>query len=243
MRDRQELAADRPAPPDAELAYLALRYAAGELDPAETEVFELRLGVDQSARDALAEAVRLSAAASGVPDPAPDPLARVSVRERLRPNWFTRLFPRRPYRGHPLTWTGVGGSVAAAVVLGTGLFPPDPQPVVSRSSPEHQSAPSSDPFVERPHSDIPLPAIRVATNDQYPRLGQVDPLAIPKLNPMGYQEHTPYTGRILPERPQQQASSPVVPTPMPTVGPWAEVPFEPETATPAHPMAGNSKNG
>ncbi|MBX9580133.1 MAG: hypothetical protein K2X87_07470, partial [Gemmataceae bacterium] len=47
------------------LEALALRYAAGRLSPAAAAAFEARLETDQAARDALAEAVQLSAAALG----------------------------------------------------------------------------------------------------------------------------------------------------------------------------------
>jgi len=103
----------RDTPPD--LAVLALRYAAGDLPPAETTAFEERLGDDQPAREALAEAIRLSASAVGQPVPVPSAGARVGVRDRLFPTWLSRLFPRRSYRGHPAVWAGLGGTVAAAV--------------------------------------------------------------------------------------------------------------------------------
>lgn len=108
-------------PADAELSLAALRYAAGEMTPADAEAFEARLADDQTARDALAEAVRLSAAASGAPAPSPDPLVRQAVAERLHPTLLSRLFPRRPYRGHPMAWAGLGGGVAAAVAVTVAL--------------------------------------------------------------------------------------------------------------------------
>src|SRR6476660_5940431 len=82
----------------------ALRYAAGELPPADTAVFEARLADDQDARDPLAEAVRLSAAALGQEPPAADRTFRSMIRERLRPvsAWWARWLARRAYRGHPL---------------------------------------------------------------------------------------------------------------------------------------------
>lgn len=61
----------------------ALRYAANDLPPAEAEAFEGRLGTDQDARDALAEAVRLSAVAVGQLAPAPDSAVRAASRARL----------------------------------------------------------------------------------------------------------------------------------------------------------------
>ena len=123
MRDATTLPAA-----DAELAVTALRYAAGEMTPADAEAFEARLGADQTARDALAEAVRLSAAASGAPVPTPDPLVKQAVAERLHPTWLSRLFPRRPYRGHPAVWAGLGGGVAAAiaVTVAVGMSPNEP---------------------------------------------------------------------------------------------------------------------
>ena len=99
----------RDTPPD--LAVLALRYAAGDLPPDQMTAFEERLADDQSARDALSEAIRLSASAVGQPVPAPSPGVRAGVRDRLFPTWLTRLFPRKSYRGHPVTWAGLGGTV------------------------------------------------------------------------------------------------------------------------------------
>src|SRR5689334_7505879 len=106
--------ADRPPPAD-DLPLTALRYAAGELPPAEAAAFEDRLAVDQEAREALGEAIRLSAAALHRPAPAPDPLVLEAVRDELRPTLLSWLFPRRRYRGHPLAWAGLGGAVAAGL--------------------------------------------------------------------------------------------------------------------------------
>ncbi|MCU0703876.1 MAG: hypothetical protein MUF18_07845 [Fimbriiglobus sp.] len=113
---------DTPRTPiDAELSLAALRYAAGEMPPPEAEQFEARLGDDQVAREALAEAVRLSAAASGLPVPTPDHQIRAGAIDQLFPTWASRLFPSRRYRGHPLAWAGLGGGVAAVVALAVGL--------------------------------------------------------------------------------------------------------------------------
>ena len=97
-----------PSPTD-DLALTALRYAAGELPAAEAAAFEARLAADQAAREALGEAIRLSAAALDRPAPAPDPLSARRSGTRLRPTVLSWLFPRRPYRGHPLAWAGLGG--------------------------------------------------------------------------------------------------------------------------------------
>lgn len=110
MRDTPTL-----TPPD--LAVRALRYAAGDLGADEMTAFEERLADDQPARDALSEAIRLSASAVGQPVPTPSAGVRAGVRGRLFPTWLTRLFPRKSYRGHPVTWAGLGGTVAAGVAV------------------------------------------------------------------------------------------------------------------------------
>jgi hypothetical protein len=94
--------------PDPTLQATALRYAAGDLEPEEVAAFEALLGEDQDARDALAEAVRLSAAALGQKSPAPHPSFRAVTRARLG---------LLGYRGHPLAWTGLGAAVVAACAL------------------------------------------------------------------------------------------------------------------------------
>lgn len=102
----------------------ALHYAARDLSPEEAAAFEAQLAEDQTARDALAEAVRLSAAALGQEPPAPDRSFRALIRDRLRPlaGWCPGWLTRRAYRGHPLAWTGLGAWVVAAVaVVGLNL--------------------------------------------------------------------------------------------------------------------------
>jgi hypothetical protein len=94
------------------LQSLALRYAAGELTSCDSEAFEARLATDQAARDALSEAVRLSAAALGQPSPAPTTCLRATIRERLL-GWSPAWLARRYYRGHPMVWAGVGALVVA----------------------------------------------------------------------------------------------------------------------------------
>ncbi|AWM41262.1 hypothetical protein GobsT_01170 [Gemmata obscuriglobus] len=95
--------------PDPALQSTALRYAAGDLGPAEVATFEERLAFDQEARDAVAEAVRLSAAAFGQSAPKPGAAFRAGLRERL--TWT-------PSRG--LTWA-TGGAAVAAVCAMIGL--------------------------------------------------------------------------------------------------------------------------
>lgn len=92
---------------DPTLQATALRYAAGDLSPDEVSAFEARLAEDQSARDALAEAVRLSAAAIGQASPVPDPSFRALIRARLG---FGS-------RARPLAWASLGAAVVAACAL------------------------------------------------------------------------------------------------------------------------------
>src|SRR4051812_37911169 len=94
--------------PDPTLQATALRYAAGDLDPEEIAAFEALLGEDQDARDALAEAVRLSAAALGQKSPAPHPSFRAVTRARLE---------LLGYRGRPVAWASLGAAVVAACAL------------------------------------------------------------------------------------------------------------------------------
>ena len=91
---------------DSDLQATALRYAAGDLSAAEAAAFEQLLAEDQNARDALSEAVRLSAAALGQASPAPDRSFRSRIRARLGLS----------YRG-PLAWASLGAAVAAACAL------------------------------------------------------------------------------------------------------------------------------
>jgi len=108
-----------------DLALTALRFAAGELSPAEASQFAARIAADQEARDALEEAYRLSAAVLGQPVPAPAPGVRQQLCDRLSFDPLVRLFPRRLYRGHPLAWAMVGGLLAAALTV-FGVWLGDP---------------------------------------------------------------------------------------------------------------------
>src|SRR4051812_40747615 len=98
--------------PELTLQATALRYAAGDLSPTETAAFEAQLADDQDARDALSEAVRLSAAAIGQKPLRPHPSLRALLRARL--TWGG-------YRG-PLVWSAMGGAtVAICTLIGLSL--------------------------------------------------------------------------------------------------------------------------
>jgi anti-sigma-K factor RskA len=138
------------------LALHALLYASGELDAAEAEAFERRLGEDQAAREALAGAVPLALALGGGSVTAPDPAYRARVRQLLRPRAgvWQRLWDRRPYRGHPVFWGAVGAAAAALVMFAvfrwpgtaapaTGLAPPAEQQVASLPADEHPLSPEA----------------------------------------------------------------------------------------------------
>src|SRR5260370_4059925 len=92
---------------------LALLYANGEVEGAELADFEHRLAADQSARDALCQAVELAATLSGRGPRQPNAGYRDSVRRRLLPigpwGWVSR---RRLYRGHPVFWALAGAAAA-----------------------------------------------------------------------------------------------------------------------------------
>lgn len=199
-------------PADAELAVAALRYAAGDMAPAEAEAFEARLGSDQTARDALAEAVRLSAAASGAPAPTPDPLVRRAAAERLHPTWVSRLFPRRPYRGHPVAWAGLGGGIAAVVAFAVvGQTPSPPVQVAGLSRPLPVAMTAAIPF--DPTAEQATAA--ASTDGRQP----ADASTSAKLNPMGMER-----------RSNDTLESAAVPVPMAMPTP-AAVPVGPQPRT------------
>jgi hypothetical protein len=128
-----------------QLQTLALRYAARDLNNNETEAFENRLASEQVARDALSEAVRLSAAALGQSPPAPHSSFRAVIRERLL-SWSPGWLARRAYRGHPLAWIGVGASaLAACLVIGLSLTEAEPKrPLTSTNATIDDSSKGSD---------------------------------------------------------------------------------------------------
>lgn len=128
--------------PDPALQSTALRYAAGDLGPSEGAAFEDRLAVDQDARDALAEAVRLSAAALGQAAPKPSAAVRARLRERL--TWT-------PSRG--LAWAAGGAAVVAVCTLVGLSLANHIDPPVFTDPATHSAAHPED--AEAPEPDVP----------------------------------------------------------------------------------------
>lgn len=149
---------------DSTLRDQALRYAAGELSPIEAAAFEARLASDPAAREAVAEAVRLSAAVLHCPPPAPDASFRAAACERLlhprRPRWLAR----RAYPGHPLLWTSLGAAAITAFALLVTLMPrPVPSPI---TNPPQAASPSNS--VAAPDSPLSVTAQSARRDEETP---------------------------------------------------------------------------
>lgn len=139
------------------LQVLALQYAARELPDDAAQAFEAQLATDPAAQDALAEAVRLSAAALGQPPPAPERAVRAVVRDRLRQvgRLWQGWLARRVYRGHPLAWAVLGaGVLAAAVVIGLQVVGPSPKAAARVPAPN--APPATLPRQPTPRSQAPV---------------------------------------------------------------------------------------
>ena len=149
----------------------AIRYAAGELDPAVAESFENRLGGDSAAREALSEAVRLANRAANAVELKPDGLRKAAVAEKLFPNWLSRFLPRRPYRGHPIAWLILGGAVV-------GL-------ATRNHSPEREAEVAAMPEV-KPEMAAANPAVESFTEaeTQIARTGEVPMTQVPVRRPV-----------------------------------------------------------
>ena len=145
---------DRGEPRVPPLTALALLYAGGELDEDEAAAFEKRLGEDQAAREALAQAVNLARSLAG--HKPPDPAYRAEVRRRLRPPGFWgRLLAPRLYPGHPALWTGIGAATAVLLTVAVLHAP------ASRGRREPTPVPVA---VERPEpAAVPRPADSAST--------------------------------------------------------------------------------
>jgi anti-sigma-K factor RskA len=106
---------DMPSEAGDNLDALALLYANGEMELAQSADFERRLSDDQRAREALCQAVELARILDGLPTPLPSPAYRAGVRQRLAPQGAWRRLTARRHRGHPLLWATLG--VAAAILV------------------------------------------------------------------------------------------------------------------------------
>lgn len=135
---------------DSDLQSTALRYAAGDLSPDAAAAFEQLLADDQAARDALSEAVRLSAAAIGQASPAPDRSFRTRIRARLGLS----------YRGHPLVWASLGAAAMAVCAMFAVSAADRAEPVE-----EAVAAPAAPVAVTTAPPPSELPDAAVAAND------------------------------------------------------------------------------
>ena len=114
-----------------DVALLALMYASGEMDAAQSAAFEQMLGENQRAREALAVAVERISTTNQKPLPKPSVTYRQKVRDRMHPpakpikrrsglvDWATR--PRQ-YPGHPVVWSAVGAAAAIFILVGAAAF-------------------------------------------------------------------------------------------------------------------------
>lgn len=147
-----------PMPGANDLILKAMLYASGELDPEEASAFELRLGEDQAARDALCQAVELTQSLAPEEPPGPDPSYRNQVRQRLRQRRRQRMsMSHSPtsFFGHPAFWSIIGAAVAILLIVIISQMiahlevqPPPRGPSVTQP----QTSPGS------PSSSVPDPA-------------------------------------------------------------------------------------
>ena len=102
-------------PSDANRAFL---FASGEMDEAESAVFERRLGEEQALRETLCQTIELMQTLEGLAPLAPSPAYQESVRKRLRlPASSRGWLARRTYRGHPALWSTLGAAAALLMLL------------------------------------------------------------------------------------------------------------------------------
>lgn len=147
-------------PIDPGLTAQALLYANGELEGAEAEAFEKRLGDEQQAREALCQAVQLTQTVGGWEAPKPDPAYRDRVRAQLlaalsssRPRWWRTALRPRLYRGHPMAWL-LAGAVAACLMLflTPGKIPIAPVPQPEAVADNGARSPRAGQSSEQPHA-------------------------------------------------------------------------------------------
>lgn len=109
-----------PTPGANDLILKAMLYASGELDADEAAAFELRLGEDQAARDALCQAVELTQSLTPEEPAGPDPAYRSQVRQRLRQRRRQRLslsHSAPSFFGHPAFWSIAGAAAAILLIV------------------------------------------------------------------------------------------------------------------------------
>ena len=179
---------DHPPLTTCELAHLALRYAANDLTAPDLRAFEARLCDDQEAREALAEAIRLSAAASGIAAPLPHTNLADDIAEQVNPTWLSRLFPRQRYRGHPGLWATAGALAVGTAALTLWAFSPPNQV-------DYAQQLVTTPQTQQLNMPLISPESVVVTRregTEYPKS---------KLNPMGLHEKHPNTQPSVPMEP------------------------------------------
>jgi hypothetical protein len=136
----------------------ALLYSHGELEGPEADAFEARLAADQTARDALCQAVQLSQTLGGMTAALPNPGYRDRVRSQLLADaaagesipeslttantWWSNLVPRYRYRGHPALWL-LSGALAAVLVIRFSLEAQPPAPAAPQPVQLHASVPQA----------------------------------------------------------------------------------------------------
>jgi hypothetical protein len=145
-----------------DLSFQALLYASGELEGEELAAFEEKLSLDQSARDALAQAVELSLTMEGKADQGPEPEVRARIRQRLRQRRRKRLADgfATGFIGQPAFWSLIGALVTLMLLLLFGqvlaLFEATPKP------PAPPQAPSKSDLEAR-RTELETQARRLAT--------------------------------------------------------------------------------
>ena len=131
------------------LALQALLYLTDALPGNDHLAFEERLGEDQKAREALSLAVAFVQSCNA-DAPRPDPAYRRAVlshamatQPRLR--WWQSMWQRRQYHGHPAIWSGLGATLAAAILLWLGALAPSSNQAPEMSGDTQLVAAAKDP--------------------------------------------------------------------------------------------------
>ncbi|MGE0605750.1 MAG: hypothetical protein AB7O62_01395 [Pirellulales bacterium] len=105
-------------PADDNLAWLAFCYVADEMAPAEMIAFEERLEHDQTAREAVAQVVQLSAAVKTVESARLAPSASAGFDQGLAARTDRAARPQSMGRfAMPATWMALGAAACLAVVV------------------------------------------------------------------------------------------------------------------------------